>query len=315
MKSLLLAATAVLALSSGSTHAASPSAPLTITVSRDHAPAVPPQAAAAGFTTLALDSDFTTMSLSQIGCAIDGSSNGSSGWAYNGGSLPTNPIAGCGTGAGIYFGTDQGSQALFVHWQSGFDSYSGCGAPNYICNISLSTRNNPTTLPLNSYVEITARYTTPGAAAGQQWAFWSWPVSAGAEWLERDFIEQLGNSGPVDYDIIYWSGGQVLRNVMNHYPVDSTQYHTYGYLMTGNSAQTQVSATGYLDNNVISNGSGCQTCVMSMDPTLSAHRDNFLEIQQIPQAYPATYTADLIVKSVRVWTCANWQTTNCFQGQ
>src|SRR5262249_4712748 len=151
------------------------------------------------FTTLAFSSDFTTMSMSAIGCS--NGAPGSSGWSVGGAPLPSNPNYGC--GAAVYFGTDQGSQALFLHWQPGFDNNADtwCSTTAFTCNVGLTTVNGPE-FPLNAYVEIVARWNEVAPGNGEQWAFWSWWPKPPNQGYERDFIEWYG--GSTDFTIIDW---------------------------------------------------------------------------------------------------------------
>ena len=209
---------------------------------------------------------------------------------------------------------DGGTQVFDLEFQPGYLS-SGVG------DTELATTNtinhsppSPKTVgfPQGIYYEIVARetsgtaascpYGTGGSPNCLLYDAWEWPVSGGVEW---DFVEVYANR---------LAGGAAHPG--NNPPpygigLDWTAYHTFGMRITtdGNSG----AMCSYLDGSQVG-------CGIPFSPIPQVN--NYLRLSVGPlntNGYPngsggyspPTQNQDFYIKSVRVWSCASWQTTQC----
>ncbi len=283
----------------------------------------PAQAAAAGFTTQALNADFTIVggAFSNTATYIDNCgatatyrfyltlfvSVPGGGGVPNG--LPCNATA---------ITTDGGIQVL--HMQAPANQYYELHWPGYWL------KSDGLGMPNETYQEIVFRTTNATLVQdGSSSFFFSiidmWRQGRGVtssgtfppgEWNETDFLEVTG----INNTINNWGGGliTVQNNTLMFGPVthstnDLTQYHKLGVLTTSDEStnywkctwmddvfiqcinQLQAAAISYLqhDNSmVIDLGTG--------GPTLNGTGNTI---------------SDLYIKSIKIWECPNWQTATC----
>lgn len=306
-------------------------------------PAPPPGAETAGYTTLALDNDFTKpMPANWLG-----------GCANPGNGQPNNPM---------YF-DDGGPHSWWQNrwWSRGYQPcnigpvtdpvYGGTVLdipwvvdPNYgaLGNnlVSASWDYDPVkhigqarTFPVGSYYEIVGR-ADPPALRGNYFAFWTWGeagLSGGPSGIEWDVIEGDGSNFFLwDSNIINWScgkcgGGWILDpwdrpSSTNPYPtgpngiavapgtnLDPTNYNTYGLRVTTDG--TEAIGCTYV-NNVFQR---CQP-LGGLTPDEKLYRNVLLITEGCNDWAEACSTGTMehfYVKSVRVWSCKDWATTQC----
>jgi hypothetical protein len=167
----------------------------------------------------------------------------------------------------------------------------------------------------NAYYEIVYRVTPTVADSTNDplTIFWTWGTAAargGPGPIEYDYIENYGaNFGSYDAAIHNWgnnqNGSQYLWQGRSSLPsvYDPTHYHTYAGRLTSDGS-TLVSACSYVDNNLIA-------CKNPQAAGAEFNQRNFLIVNNGMSNATVTQQTDMYVKSIRVWSCANWQTTMC----
>lgn len=236
---------------SGPAAAATASANLTVTVTQS-SPSLPPAAVAAGFTTVALNADFSVGNI-DLGC-WPGQDNEAHTWYqgiwYAGGwTAPCDAIQNV-----VDPGT--GRKALDITWRP---SYAATYGATMITTIN-QAHNRVTDFP-NGYYESTFRVqTTPNVVGlgGTWWNTWMWGSTQAQQGssvpvVEYDIMESHGEfptyltSGCINWG----TGGPGHAGCNFTYEsfrsgFDYRQVHTYGYRITSDG--TNGSACGYLDN-------------------------------------------------------------------
>jgi hypothetical protein len=327
-KSGLLTATLVIpCLAQG----ADPSANLSVqVVPPGSGPTVPSQAAAAGFTTLALNSDFTQQLPSNWlgGCAVAGNGqpvgdffSDDTGhtwwlnlwWAYNYQPCLTvqrqDPTFG-GLVLDMPWTVDNGHTAQGTVIETASWDYNHSQG-----------RGTAVSFPSNSYYEVVARITP--AAPGAYMVLNTWAPDgiskSSPNTIEWDIIETDGNVlknysaavhnwGNGGAGTFLWLG-QDSPGLPSDY--DPAQYHTFGLRVTSDG--TLMSGCSYIDNKFIT----CKSLPGGLSVTQAANGRNFLVLQNACDwwNYGGQCTSGqqqhLYVKSVRVWSCTNWKTTQC----
>ncbi len=301
---------------SGATYAASGiSAPVDvpITVTGSSGPPPPPGATAAGFTTLAWNDDFTqSQPANWIDCFP---SDGQVHRWYMGRVFYGSSATPCGSTAQV-IDPLTGQLAVDVQWQASYAASVPIGF-NTIETIGYADTSKVTDFP-NAYFEIVARITP--AFVGNQTpplqAFWTWGTADAQapgtrSPIEQDFIEVYGaNSGCCDAGIHNWGNGNNPNAFIwvgaNQLPngFDFTQYHTYAGRVTSNGS-TQMFMCSYVDGNLL------QSCVNSNPTAAEFNYRNYLIVNNGRGSATFPDTVHFYIKSIRVWSCANWQTTMC----
>lgn len=293
---------------------------------------VPPGALSAGFTTQALNSDFTQpLPKGWLGgCPNDADGtwdmNDATGhtwwiglwwfWTYTSCTVTQaqDPVA--------------GSLVLDMPWpidSSNFHYANGVAIETTYFKGSSGTDGQAVTFPNNVYYEVVARQ-TPILPASFMAAGVTWPIEAVVDQskagLEDDIIElDTGRLGNSDAALHNWgSGGGGGGFLWQGYgppglpgSFDPNQYHAYGLRITSDG-QTRVSCS-YIDNAFV----GCQTLSGGQMTAAEANQRQFLNLQSFCDAWNYNQTCNgndgqmqhLYVKSVRVWSCDSWQTTQC----
>jgi hypothetical protein len=320
----------------GIAHSADPSADLSVNVvPPGSTPPAPAGAAAAGFTTLALNSDFTQkMPAGWLGgCATPG--NGQ----------PVSPQYHDDGGPHIWWmniwwsatyqncntvqlqDPDLGGLTLDMPWTVAASAYSvgtviQSGSWDYDPKVPQGQVHD---FPNNAYYEIVLRLTPviPASWGGM----FSWPSKAMADGtqggLEYDTIElDSGNLAGSDSAWHNWHAGDVHVNGgwvwgpgtgNNGLPTnfDPRQYHKFGLRTT--SGRTAW-ACRFLDDVF-------RKCVQvtNFDSTWNTTQRYFLGVQNACDGWNYNGTCNgndgitqhVYVKSVRVWSCTDWKTTQC----
>jgi hypothetical protein len=299
------------------------------------APPAPPQAVAAGLTTNALNSDFTQVQPANWlgGCATPG--NGAalspqffddgvphSWWmnlwwsaTYQGCSVAqiADPVYG-GTTLDMPWTVDNTYNSVGTSLESASWDYSATGGVSH-------------DYPPSSYYEITFRQSPAAAGNYAVLNTWgpqgisptTWPSSGYQQTIEWDVMEpDAGQLYLSDAAVHNWgAGGSALMWVGFGPPglpigYDPTQYHTFGMLVTSDG--TSMQGCSYIDNVFVV----CAPLPTGLSPYEAANGRNFLVLQNACDYWnqpSGTCTQGqvqhLYVKTVRVWSCSSWQTTQC----
>jgi hypothetical protein len=286
------------------------------------ASSIPAPAQAAGFTTLALDADFTSAAYSNLSSWMDcGPSYPNSKWQFsmnwwgaNGSSCNRAQMT-----------TDGGVQALNIYY---LPSDLGSGASNTVLNWPGYWQDGTpgNYLPLELYVETTFRVSSASLnqnPAIQPFDFWN-GTSGGngrpitGQWIETDFFEYStggnvnGSGMNTGAGMIAWvnpnCGGQCYDNTA-YWNFDPTQYHTIGTLITGDE-HSILSKCVFVDGVLAGHcdqlsGAGWAT----PEPALFTQHNNTLTFWAGGSA--KTNRVDLYIKSIKLWECSGYQTQGC----
>jgi hypothetical protein len=304
--------------------AANPSADLPIQiVPAGSAPAVPAPAAAAGFTTLAFNHDFTSAAYSDPHTWLDlcGASNP----VLFAGGISQSWAVSCNEGYQMV--QDGGSQVLKHIW---LPSFWRSNLPSQSASV-LETANEWSVLcqcagldkgqlyPFFGYYEIEWRSSfTGGPGTGNN--FWAHPPVGGqCGNAEFDWIEVLRDNNDSDSQVIAFdtdaNGCGKQFNAVWYPPTDPnlnwTQYHKLGVLVTGDTTHMYWSCT-YLDGVKY----GCYNVPPNwISAGVAATRGRINIMQGVGNyANIAGGEEDVYIRSMRGWTCANWQNSDCNTG-
>jgi hypothetical protein len=292
-------------------YGANPTADLSVQiVPAVSAPAVPLPAQAAGFTTLAANYDFTqpfyATQSNWLGCKpLDGNDHQ---W-FQGGVITGNPPSPC---SAIRQANDPltGQPVLNMTW---LPSYHTNADNNYTTGIQ--TVNDDLTHGVSwpfGYYEFIYRVSRTGANGLT--AAWTSPLNFNPEnGIEYDTIEVFYSSSLTDSCYHNWSNGNDVG--CNWFPntpsnlsnFDATQYHKYAMRVSGDG-RTAIYFCSYVDDIA----QGCQR-VNTTAAQLAGQR-NFIQLNVgINCVVPCNnaFQEDMYVKSVRVWSCSNWQGSSC----
>jgi hypothetical protein len=299
----------------GLAYAGNPSANLPVQiVPPQSGPPVPAPAAAAGFTQLAINSDFSLPKYATLGnwldCAGANPPEWWQGWigVEYGSHVPCNST---------YIGQvsdDPGvpgtGPVLHMHW----DNALWQGYPNIVGNMIETTDTaahvNPGKYFTFFYEEITARAGNLGLNNGYN----LWNTGADGHSIEFDGLEV--SSGGTDANACVHNNvsGTVPCTFYASYPanhrgIDYTQYHTYAWRITSDGS-TDAQWCTYIDNVK-------DTCV-GISPAAGQIAGD-ITVATVPQLIvgnrgvngpPPSVIGDMYVKSVKVWTCPAWSPGN-----
>lgn len=280
-------------------------------------PAVPAGAAAAGFTTLALNADFSQSTYSNIATWVDGCGGPTSGnrWVYRW--WNNNGVGPCGD---LIMETDPtiGKQVLHLQYLPAYNA-PGTNTSQQILVLSwpqIPFFDKVNYFPVEFYTEITYRMTAASLTQAHEVNNMSnYMVSGGLpsySIIEPDFFEVIANSlgngngrGWLYGDGVLQEGLGLMQNYPYHLAADLTAYHTIGTLFTsdGNSIYYKCY---YLDGTKL----GCWLALPSNAPTVFAwHRYIFAMGWGTDSNNLANGTIinnmDIYVQSIRVWVCPN----------
>jgi hypothetical protein len=290
---------------------ADPSAPLSVeVVTAGPAPAVPAPAAAAGFTTLAANYDFTTSFYATqsnwLGC--DPNSSATKQWYLGQWFFTKFPPC----NINQVFDAAAGSDVIRFTW---LPEYFATTQPNnhgmYIS--MLSHDNDRVTDYPYSYIEFTARITP--AVDKSYFALWTYSqvgAQDGNGANEYDIVEIFGICDfCAKAGVFQWDAGGTVTETFSGLPggFDTTVYHKYAMRIkrTGNT----IEMCSYIDD--ILQGS----CRNLPNPTTrQLNQRSILIIGNGTccgegESNNTAVRTDLFVKNIRMWSCATWQTTTC----
>jgi hypothetical protein len=294
-------------------------------------PAPPAGAQAAGFTTLAKNYDFSDPSYATtsnwLSAYVPGSPpNNAPGsnfqWyqilnCYSVG--PTPPPASLMTQA---FDAAAGKNVLKMHWPAtsyGAGATPGCSTNNYQQIITEESNFGPRGIdfPENAYIEILYRMdrnsgfsrTSPGVVA----AFWTYGSShSGYNFnpngpIEKDISEvfqDFNNSTQYAHQaVLNWGTGNPGAGTNNGNPQPLlnplSSYQKVAFRTTGNGTTTET--CWYINDGLIQ---------CSNDQATAGQRTSNRDTLRL-QCGNVPVDMDCYVQYVRVWSCANWQTTQC----
>jgi hypothetical protein len=293
-------------------------------VGSDPTPSPPAGAAAAGFTTLAANYDWTGATTSfdpnhplPAGVNLAVLSN----WLYctsnsTGASNPSWQTVGSATDCNaIEIANDGGTQVLDMQ-------YLTADWPSNTANGLQTANSNNTvayfTFPTGAYIEAEIRVPSTvqsGACPSVQpnclmndFFSWSTANSSNVPMVEWDFIEMYGQEANGGLAHAYFGASANLSNITEpggKPGYDPTVYNIYGTRITtdgnGNAAMCQ-----YLNNNILL---PCGSGTMSPVPL---PRD-FLALSSGPQtsSYNFQINGHYYVQWIRVWECSGWATAQC----
>jgi hypothetical protein len=347
IRKLMYLTTLLLPLLPGVAHCADPSADVSVNVV-PAGPSAPAGAAAAGFTTLALNSDFTQqMPAGWLGgCANPGDytpvNNADDGkphswwlnlwWSQNYYSCAVGQVADPAFGGLVldmpwWVDNAYGNVGTVLETAS-WDYNANGGWP-------ASPQGQSNDYPNNAYYEVTLRQTPIGAGVYSVLNTWG-PLgiapamnsNGSSQTIEWDAMEiETGNIGHSDAAVHNWgnsgtAGGFLWCGIVGTgcggFPApgglpsnfDTSQYHTYGMRVTSDG--TNMEGCAYVDNKLIN----CIPVTLNAFQKVSGR--NFLVLQNACDWWNLPSNGctqgqrqDLYVKSVRVWSCASWQTAQC----
>jgi hypothetical protein len=313
-------------------YAGNPSADLSVQVVPP-APAVPAPAAAAGFSTLALNADFTSSAYSNPAtfvseCGATATQRWHWTYPYNSGPLNCNDIS----------VVSDGSLPQVLHVK--FPPNEWSTASNHQQGIfqfpSIGYTNNPPCVivapcyPIETYVEIMYRTSSSSWAQSNGVAGYIdvYPLGRGFradgsfppnDAFEADMAEvyngmrSTANFGGGFGGIV---NGQQHYGPVTYWNMDLTQYHKLGFLVTSDGATSAIKCT-YLDNVLVAANNGSSACVNDRSYTFSqvaSQHDNVIAFFLGTFAGTSTQPAvpvEAWVQYIHIWECSGWATGAC----
>ena len=277
--------------------------------------AVPAPAQAAGFTTLALNADFTqpfyATPSNWLACAGATNPQWWIGGAQTDGAHPPPCSA-------IRQANDPstGQPVLDMTWLPSYQV--GNTAMTEIWTVNQAPGTTRGTMYPFGYYEAVARIVpmTNNTPDNQYFGFWTNDASNGsAGGIEYDAIETRQN-GVTDSCIHNWGQGGAGNCLWIGTPppevaggYDATQYHKYAMRITGDGGKA-IWMCNYVDDVfqgcVQANASGSQLTGQRNIPQLAVGA-----MSNNPGLPNTRFRQDLYVKSVRVWSCSDWQGSFC----
>jgi len=213
-----------------------------------------------------------------------------------------------------------GNLALDMQYQS---QYAGTNKPELnTVNIQTVSPSYPTTggtfFP-HGYFEAVYRFVHPPTFNNWQTAWWTPGGEHGDSHIEFDFTETWSDRPNMNGNMI--DGTHTSLNIIQMYAInygtgpgqiDLSQYHKFAVLVTGNGATE--AGCAYVDDKF----QGCAST-----PVLEAFNPHYVQMwnsvhcSENVNDTSSCLTAnsfgntDVWVKSIRIWSCVNWQTDLC----
>jgi hypothetical protein len=292
--------------------------------------ASPPPAVTAGFTTLAGCWDFTSPAMANTSTWLDCAGASNPQWFED--SIGDGTAAPC-SEVQIVFDAVANSNVLDLMATPAAGAVNNSLTTYLEPAVSTNASSEPGFLypGTNSYTEITYRvdpaqesnYSTPGGGIYLD-PFWSAAPQNAAngdaqfnDALEIDFLEIWNNGPAATYGPSYgtvavtggeidWTGDRAIgAGGPSNWPVPiDGNYHTVGTLNTS-SGSGAIGFCAYVD------GTGVSSCKNVTPLNLNDYFQQSYLIMWNDAGYftAPTGNIDLYIKSVRVWTCANWTNT------
>ena len=289
-------------------YAGNPSANLSVqVVPAASTPPLPAGAQAAGYTTLAFHSDFTSPSYSNVANWLDCAGASNPTWfvdAANG--TPAGPVP-CGR---ISMTTDGGVQVMDMK----FTAADAAQVATALVTINtLGGFNKGLDFPNGGYFQATYRLANgqnTNAYGLLSTGWWSWSdtghTGLSPAYLEKDFLETY-STGCCHNDSVTHQWGSVDNGAIDlagfglpEYPIDITTYHTIAMRWTQDGSATAAMCM-YIDGVF-------QNCGSKAMISSQLNQRNYPILTAGPQSTtPATADYDILVKDVQIWTCAGWR--------
>jgi hypothetical protein len=301
---------------SGAAYAATGTSPpvnIPITISSS----VPTEAAAAGFTTLAFNADFSQPQYATqsnwLDCtgALTGASVPGATWHWgNPGLRPPLPC-------NINQATDPstGQTVLDIQFLSSYTgTYGQTNNNNYVGmqTVSLGGTSQGGTLSFgvpNFYIESTYRLDSAAAGGGPN-GVWTWTTDNPPAGLpfEFDIGEIFGTTGDTGWVTCLWASTNLGFPCGNNKPPgppspgwSTTTYHKYGALLTSNGSSSTIGCS-FVDDVF-------QNCWPVSAVYLNGTKSWL--IAWLGGNPGLANDTNQYVQYIRVWSCSSWQTTQC----
>lgn len=282
----------------------------------------PAPAVAAGFTTLALNADFSQPSYFNIANWVDGCGGSTTaprwwyGWFGTTGSSGPHQGAPC---AALIMENDPqaGTQVLHLQYLPAYNAI-GTNTGSQILELNypapaFTSQDASNYFPSTYYVEIVSRQGSASsltqAHALNNNSFWLVLDDATSP-LEEDFYEVQTNGGPPNWNY------QVNFEIGS--AADFTVYHTFGALYTGDGTSIYPYLCAFRDGVVLPDQHGNSCTNLNRTGNMSLHDGIILLGFGTDSNDLATgaiiNNIDVYIQSIKVWTCANafMTSTNCF---
>ena len=276
----------------------------------------PAGAAAAGYTTLALNIDFTGATTSSYNGTAFNAQNLSAWLDCAGASNPIFWENGFSSNAppcsAFNIVNDNGTTALDMTYLLSYWPNSLTSSIQTVNPTNNSLQHN---FPQDVYYEITFRMSSQTVN--------SCPSGGGLCLFGTFFTWVFGNgsSAPMEWDIVEtWSNGAATNGAIDHQGshggqpmgpnyygccADFTQYHTYADRVT-TDGNNNWAGCSYLDNTVLGcNKSGFSGDQQTQRNIISANIGAWTSSNNV------TAQQDMYIKSIRMWSCSSWLTSQC----
>lgn len=279
----------------------------------------PAMATNAGFTTLALNLDFSGATPSSWkGTSYNATALSS--WLDTGGNDGTKPMH-CLNNSGVpsncsdmSIATDpaDGKGSLLIPWKTSYAVNAGSNTSNGMNSTGNVSSTQGATYPMTAYYQITMRLdqdpsgstTTPGAA------FWTYDSGDYGTAEEFDFVEMYPGPGfsaaAHGFDFFGYAD-------QTTFPQDDTHYHTYSFLQTwdGNTSHNPWGCWLFDQTFKPSPGNGapinCNVYNYGGDTTGQGIR---LKLITNAQGDSSVSNYTMYVRDIQVWSCSAWDSVS-----
>lgn len=297
-------------LAPGLTYGANPSVNLSLQIvpaATIPAPgSIPAPAAAAGFTTQALNADFTVVGgfYSNTANFVDNCGATSAQRFYT--QIFDGGYASCNT-TRIITDPVYGGQVLLFE-QSALNEVNTLDWPSHYTQPGLS-------LPNEIYVRATFRTTTTSMTEGDHKPidfFMILNATGYSAWFEPDFLEVClpgycpNNNNSVGGMIDWPMGVGNFSSGNTTWNMDLTQYHTAEFLLTSDES-TRVYKCTWIDGTFID----CNNIVLHDPNEYHQHQNALTAWIGAIGGTPYVHLAQFLFKKIEIWECPNYQTTGC----
>jgi hypothetical protein len=264
---------------------------------------IPVGAQAAGFTTCAANYDFTSSAYANTSTWLDCAGATNPQWYHTIWWAAASPPC----TVQIVNDSVAGSNVLDFTWLPSYGTKGGSTNGFQAMETMIHDGSIATDFP-DAYIEIEYRITP--VLANTYSSLYTWTrlgaLGTGAI-IEWDDIETYGTTRYADDAACHnWSNGSGCNGFLWHGsgPSDISQYHKYAMRITGDGS-TAIYACSYVDGNFIGH------CVNGVPNAGEFSVRNFLIVGVGSYSGQPSGQVDMLVKSIRVWSCANWRTTMC----
>ena len=260
--------------------------------------AVPTEAQAAGFTTLAADYDFSQPLYATQSNWFDCNGSQSSLFWHKGNPGVSMPLP-----CNVFQTTDGGNTVMDSEYLTSYNGITS-GQFSQVGGQTFDNFNKTVSVDFpNMYIETVARiattYGTPQNSGGPN-DVWTWDNTPNHS-LEIDVFElyeDSGGFGDGGTGSVHWYSYETNNLPGGWSPVG---YHKYGALLTSDGA-TSRHVCMFVDDLL----QGC-----SNEPATNFIVRNWIIMSAGSNSSNAGANIDMLVQYIRVWSCANWQSSMC----